>query len=317
MLPTVPQGIFPAHCGNTDGRTEGSTGGTPGLIDLCAEAEASGAGGLWAVDHLFWPGPVLECLTTLSVASVATERVPIGSCVLQLPLRRPAAVAKQAAALQLLSGGRFVLGVGVGSHQGEYEAAGVDYRRRGRLLDEGLAEVRRAWASAADPGAPYRQAPAADPVPVWIGGASDAAIARAARTGDGWVPVFLEPDEYRLGLRRLREAEAAAGRPPGAVTAAVVVMARVGGPEAAEDGARWLSSLYGAPPKAFERHLVAGPADRCAERLAEYHSAGAEHVVVMTASDVVEETWGELLGRLARPGPAETPDRATLMEVMT
>ena len=67
---------------------------------------------------------------------------------LQLPLRRPAAVAKQAAALQLLSGGRFVLGVGVGIHEGEYERAGVDFHRRGRLMDEGVAKVRAAWASA-------------------------------------------------------------------------------------------------------------------------------------------------------------------------
>ena len=141
----------------------------------CRAAEDAGAAALWACDHLFWHGPALEAMTALAVAATATRRAAIGTCVLQLPLRHPPAVAKQAAALQHLSGGRMVLGVGVGTHRGEYDAAGVDFATRGRRLDEGIATLRRAWASPGD--GSYAQLPAPAPVPVWVGGSSEAAPA--------------------------------------------------------------------------------------------------------------------------------------------
>ena len=184
ILPTAPQGEIPVHSGNTQGSTRGDTTGTTNtaqeLAATCAAAEEAGAGALWAVDHLFWGRPLLECLSALAVAATATRRAVVGSCVLQLPLRRAPAVAKAAATLQVLTGGRFVLGVGVGSHRGEYEAAGIDFAARGRLLDEGLAALRAAWASAGDPSRPYRQEPAGGDVPVWIGGSGPAALRRAA-----------------------------------------------------------------------------------------------------------------------------------------
>ena len=130
ILPATTQGELQAECSNTFG----TTGGAAALAEVCRRAEGTGADSLWAVDHLYWPHPIGEALTTLAVAAVATTRPTLGTCVLQLPLRQPAAVAKQATALQLLSGGRFVLGLGVGSHEEEYERAGVDFHRRGRLM---------------------------------------------------------------------------------------------------------------------------------------------------------------------------------------
>ncbi|HEX4082654.1 MAG TPA: LLM class flavin-dependent oxidoreductase [Acidimicrobiales bacterium] len=308
LPPRLPSDL-PGSSGSTSGKNRGSTiGTTEELQRTCRDAEALGASALWAVDHLFWATPMLECLTTLTVAATATTRAMLGSCVLQLPLRQPAAVAKQAAAIQLLSGGRFVLGVGVGRHRGEYEMAGVDFSRRGRLLDDGLAELRRAWDSAGDAAVPYRQEPAAPPVPVWVGGSSDAARRRAATSADGWVPLFLAPTELASSLEQLRAEVAAAGRPAAAVTPAVVVMVAVGRERKVhERGTRWLSSLYGIPPKAFDRHLVAGPAEHCASRLDEYVDAGAEHVVVMVADDRPLDHFAELVGALrpaVPPGPA-------------
>lgn len=320
ILPTTQWGVFPGKYGNTTGTNRGTTPGiTEALIRTCREAEAAGAGALWAVDHLFWPGPMLECLTTLTVAATATRTAALGTCVLQLPLRRPAAVAKQAAALQLLSGGRFVLGVGAGSHPGEYLMAGADFGGRGRQLDRGLDELRRAWASAGDPDLAYRQEPAAAPVPVWVGGSSDAARRRAARAGDGWVPMFLGPERLGAALGQLRDDTVAAGRPAGAVTAAVVAMVAVGRDRGVgARGAGWLSSLYGIPPKAFDRHLVAGPAEHCAEQVHRFFEAGADHVVVMVADDRAVDHFAELVGALspARPGPAApAPARPELVEV--
>jgi probable F420-dependent oxidoreductase len=286
ILPATLQGELPGEFGDTTGTTECTA---HNLSELCRRAEATGADSLWAVDHLYWPHPINECLTTLAIAAAATHRPTLGTCILQLPLRHPGAVAKQVTALQHLSGGRFVLGLGVGSHAAEYARAGVDYHRRGRLMDEGIAIMREAWSAASQPGADqstlgYRQEPASPPVPLWIGGSSAAARRRAAAVGDGWAPLFLTPDDYESALATLRRETEAAGRDPDAVEPAMVVFARVGDEDAAPvQGAQWLSDLYGVPAKAFDRYLVAGPPESCAAALSQYVEAGARHIVVMVA----------------------------------
>jgi alkanesulfonate monooxygenase SsuD/methylene tetrahydromethanopterin reductase-like flavin-dependent oxidoreductase (luciferase family) len=282
ILPATLQGELADESGITAGST---TGSAQRLSELCRRAEATGADSLWAVDHLFWPHAIDECLTTLAVAAAATWRPMLGTCVLQLPLRQPAAVAKQATALQHLSGGRFVLGLGVGSHPAEYARAGVEYHRRGRLMDAAITSMQSAWASGDEPGASYPQQPTSTRVPLWIGGSSPAARQRAAAVGDGWVPLFLTPDDYARALVALRQETEAVGRDPGAVEPAVVVFALVGpDDEAPTQGAEWLSEMYGVPPRAFERHLVAGEPDTCATALARYVEAGARHIVVMVAA---------------------------------
>jgi alkanesulfonate monooxygenase SsuD/methylene tetrahydromethanopterin reductase-like flavin-dependent oxidoreductase (luciferase family) len=274
------------------------------VAELCRRAEATGADSLWAVDHLFWPHPMGESLTTLAVAAGATSRATLGTCVLQLPLRRPAAVAKQATALQLLSGGRFVLGLGVGIHEGEYARAGIDYHRRGRLMDLGIAELRAAWAPGGDAPSDYVQEPSAPAVPVWIGGSSAAARRRAAAVGDGWVPLFLTADEYEPALAELRLETAEAGRAPDAVEAGVVVFAYVGDDDAApERGAAWLSNLYRLPPKAFGRHLVAGSPEACAASLRRFADAGARHILVMVAGSPAVEHFGLLSAAFCSEAP--------------
>jgi alkanesulfonate monooxygenase SsuD/methylene tetrahydromethanopterin reductase-like flavin-dependent oxidoreductase (luciferase family) len=292
ILPATLQGELADQSGITTGTT---TGTASQLGELCARAEATGADSLWAVDHLFWPHPINECLTTLTIAAAATRHLTLGSCVLQLPLRQPAAVAKQATSLQQFSGGRFVLGVGVGSHPVEYARAGVDYHRRGRLMDEGIVAMQRAWTSGRDADASYPQEPTSARVPLWIGGASPAARRRAAAVGDGWVPLFLTPDDYAPALLALRAETEAAGRDPDDVEPAVVVFARVGpDDEAPTQGAQWLSEMYGVPPRAFERHLVAGEPETCAEAFGRYVEAGARHIVVMVAAPGAVSHFGLL-----------------------
>ncbi len=286
ILPTLPQGGPPPDAGD--------------LARLCRAAEVAGASTLWACDHVFWHGPVLECLTALTVASTATEGAALGSCVLQLPLRRTSVVAKQAAALHHLSGGRLLLGVGVGSHAGEYEAAGIAFADRGRLLDAGIDTLRALW-SEPDELTRYGQRPApGSGLPIWVGGSSEAARRRAARHGDGWIPLFVAVDEYGEALGRLDEEAERAGRDPTAITRAITVFVSVGGPDAAERGACWMGSMYGLPPKAFARHLVSGTARHCARQLERWFEAGAGHVAVyMTTDDPLvqfEDLSGELAG---------------------
>jgi alkanesulfonate monooxygenase SsuD/methylene tetrahydromethanopterin reductase-like flavin-dependent oxidoreductase (luciferase family) len=262
----------------------------------------AGADSLWATDHLFWPHPIAEAMTTLAVAATATVRATLGTCVLQLPLRQPAVVAKQATALQLLSGGRFVLGLGVGSHAPEYARAGVDFHQRGRLMDHGIARLRAAWAAGdhggGDDPSGYRQAPSGGRVPLWFGGASAAARRRAAAVGHGWIPLFLTPVEYADSLAALRGETEEAGRDPEAVEPGVVVFACVGDADddggANDRGAAWLSDLYRLPAKSFRRHLVAGTPEACADALQRFTDAGARHLVVMVAGAPAVEHFARL-----------------------
>jgi alkanesulfonate monooxygenase SsuD/methylene tetrahydromethanopterin reductase-like flavin-dependent oxidoreductase (luciferase family) len=271
-------------------------GGDHDLATTCREAEALGADALWACDHLFWHGPALECMVALAVAATATTRAALGTCVVQLPLRQAAAVAKQAASLQSLSGGRLILGTGVGSHAGEYEQVGIDYHARGRLLDAGIAELRRSWATGdgvttGETGSSgperYRQLPEPSPIPVWVGGSSEAALRRAATLADGWIPLFLNPTEYRDAIERLGKEVDRAGRAEGEVTPSIVLFVSVDDDPSVgrARGTAWMSSLYGIPAKAFDRHLVHGSAAEVAEVVASYRRAGAEHVAVYVTAD--------------------------------
>jgi alkanesulfonate monooxygenase SsuD/methylene tetrahydromethanopterin reductase-like flavin-dependent oxidoreductase (luciferase family) len=301
ILPPTTQGELVGDGGST----VGTTGSAAEVAELWRRAEATGADSLWAVDHLFWPHPMGESLTTLAVGAGATSSATLGTCVLQLPLRRPAAVAKQATALQLLSGGRFVLGVGVGIHEGEYARAGIDYRRRGALMDEGIAEMRRAWTCPPESPSDYVQEPASAPVPLYVGGSSPAARRRAAAVGDGWVPLFLTAEDYGPALAELRRETAQAGRDPDSVEPGVVVFAWVGDDEdGPERGAAWLSNLYRLPAKAFRRHLVAGPPDACAAALRRFADSGARHILIMVAGSPAVEHFRLLRAAFTGRPPA-------------
>ena len=313
ILPTFVQHSVPAWAAPVD---EAPPDGDPlaELADLCRQAEAAGAGALWACDHLFWHGPCLECMVVLTVAAMATERAVVGSCVIQLPLRRAEAVAKQAATLQTLSRGRLILGVGVGSHPGEYEQVGAAYHSRGHDLDTAIDELHRSWRSgrgatrgdpsSSDPTERYLQLPAPQPVPVWVGGSSEAALRRAAHRADGWMPLFLSVDEYGDAVERLGKEVDVSGRAPDAVTPAMVLFVSIDDDleRGMTRGTEWMGSLYGIPPKAFERHLVAGTAEEVAARVAEYRAVGAEHVAIYVTDDRPIDQFSRLTAALATAG---------------
>ncbi|GAA2830054.1 LLM class flavin-dependent oxidoreductase [Kitasatospora paracochleata] len=142
-----------------------------------------------------YPEPFYEPFTTLSWLAGVTTRLRLGTTVLVLPYRHPLLVARMAANVQQLSGGRFVLGVGVGWARQEFDALDVPFTARGRLTDDHLAAVRDAW-RAMDAG----NAGASVAVPVWVGGNSAAAVRRAVRYGDAWHPLKPTLAELRTTL---------------------------------------------------------------------------------------------------------------------
>jgi probable F420-dependent oxidoreductase len=199
----------------------GRKAGPESIRRAAMEAEALGFDDVWVSEHIivpkdspypptpsFWD-PVLS----LTWAAAVTSKVRLGTSVLVLPLRHPLPLAKELATLQNLSRGRLILGAGVGWLEAEFDALGVPFHERGRRMDEGIAMMRAVWSD--DPvtfAAKWIPAkiesmrsqplPIA-PIPIWIGGSSDAAIRRALRN-DGWHGSRIAPDKAAGWVKRLR-----------------------------------------------------------------------------------------------------------------
>ena len=152
-----------------------------------------------------YPAPFYEPFTTLAWLAGLTHRVRLGTTVLIVPYRHPLLVARMAANLNDLSGGRLVLGVGVGWARQEFDALDVAFGQRGRLTDEHLLAIRAAWRDDRD----YRSGH----IPLWIGGNSDAALRRAVRLGDAWHPLRFTPGWLTSAVDRLTTAAADEHRP--------------------------------------------------------------------------------------------------------
>ncbi|MYS85623.1 LLM class flavin-dependent oxidoreductase [Embleya scabrispora] len=180
-------------------------GTDPGVLrDWAQTVEGLGFDLLMVSDHIAitpdvaerYPAPFYEPFTTLSWLAGITTRVRLGTTVLIAPYRHPLLTARMAANLNEFSGGRFVLGVGVGWARQEFAALGVPFERRGRLTDEHLRTIRAAWADTAAYGS--------GTIPVWVGGHSDAGLRRAIRLGDAWHPLRRTMPWLREGLVKLR-----------------------------------------------------------------------------------------------------------------
>ncbi len=192
-------------------------GASPSAIRRSAElAEELGFDSVWTTEHIIVGpegvdpyGRVYDPLVTLGWIAGWTERIGLGTSIVLVPLHHPMHLAKEAATLQELSGGRFRLGVGVGWHEDEYRFMGVPFERRGRRADEALRLMRALWSGAGDFEGElwsFRDA-TAEPHPsprpeIWVGGSSPPAIRRARELGDVWHPSRGSDPEH---VRRVKE----------------------------------------------------------------------------------------------------------------
>jgi probable F420-dependent oxidoreductase len=191
-----------------------------GIQRAATQAEALGFDDVWVSDHLVvpadqsYPGPYLyDPLMALAFAGAVTNRVGLGTSVLvatQYP--SPLAVANSLASLDYLSGGRLIAGAGIGWSRAEYEALGAVFGDRGRRLEEIISLWRTAWRD--DPAThaghfyPFRdirlQPKPAHEIPIWLGGTSDVAIARAAGLADGYHGIGVGPSDAGALVQRIR-----------------------------------------------------------------------------------------------------------------
>ncbi len=213
---------------------------TEQLCDLARIAEEVGFHGVLASDHLFYPErlesrypyspdgepgvapatPWPEPFAAIAAMAAVTRTLRFCTMVYVLPMRHPLAVAKATGTVAALSGGRFVLGAGVGWMKQEFTALGEDFHTRGRRMDEMMTVLRKLWRGGMvehhgryydfDP---LQISPAPpSPIPIWIGGASQAALRRAALLGDGWLGSGNDPAEVPAILEQLGQLRRQAGR---------------------------------------------------------------------------------------------------------
>jgi alkanesulfonate monooxygenase SsuD/methylene tetrahydromethanopterin reductase-like flavin-dependent oxidoreductase (luciferase family) len=267
------------------------------LIDVVAaarHAEDLGFESAWAVDQLIAGTgvPFLDSTVALSAAAGATSNIRLAFGVMILPLRRVVWAAKQAAALQYVSGERLLLGIGVGGdrHSLSWEAIGVPRRERGRRTDAALAVLADLIAGKAVDldGTVVQLAPGVPVPPIIVGGMADAALARAAAHADGWFTLPLPTVQLAPAVGRLAELAGELGRPVPTITGSTSV-AIDGDPALPqpEELVRKLSDpdgMYGMPADAVPDILVTGGPAAVAERIGALGAIGAERVVVTIAA---------------------------------
>lgn len=233
-----------------------------GFTDITVEADRLGFESVWFPEHLVLPVemsssphpghdhppippsvPVFDCFAYLCFLAGKTERVRLGTHVYNLALRHPFVAARAVQTLDIVSGGRAEVGIGASWLAQEWEAAQLDFRTRGRRLDEALEVCRRLWTEEVvehhgeffDFGpVMFEPKPVQQPPPIHVGGESDAALRRAARTGDGWIGITHTVESIARPVERLRRWREEAGR------ADRPFEVSVGGPvESPDDVARW------------------------------------------------------------------------------
>jgi len=231
---------------------------------------------------------IYEALTLITYLAGVTRAVRIGIAVQILPYRNPILNAKMITTLDVLCGGRFVLGVGVGWCEEEFEALGADFAHRGSVVDEQI-EIFKQASSGEEisfkgrhyevTGTRLLPRPAQLPhPPLWIGGISRVARRRAALLGDGWYPIRLSPAEVGAGLNEILERRSEHGLPTAGYAVTVGIPVHFG-PEPL--------------PGAFSAAIQGGP-DEMAEQLAAYEAAGVGLFVVRSSSNEFERVCEDM-----------------------
>lgn len=257
------------------------------LIQVAARAEEVGLDSVWVTDHVVVPRDVsliyrddmLDPLAVLPWLAGVTERIALGTSVIVAPYRSPLPVAKLLASVDVLSGGRLIVGVAVGWLEGEFEALGVPFRERGRRTDEAIELFRTVWTEEyptistnhhqltdvkASPMPLQKPRP-----PILVGGSSEAALRRAARLGDGWHASSVPPSVFRasaLAVGNYWKEAKREGEPQLTLRVPLLI-----------DG---IHRPAVDPALLGSRHIVRGPIANVARELRQYQSAGCDHIAL-------------------------------------
>ncbi len=273
-------------------------------VDLC---EGSAIDSIWFSERLVSSSPNLEPMTAMAAVAGRTKRLKFGMNAIVLPFRDPLILAKECATLDYLSGGRLLPAFGVGNENApEFGATGRNPQGRGAYSDEVILCLTRFWNEerVTHEGAHFRYhdvtitpRPVQRPLPVWIGGSSEAAIRRTARLGSGWLAGLQSPAQVRPVVAAIRRESLAAGRPIDDDHYGAGFAFRFGSVDEPEvqRSTKAFARIPGAPdPLAY---LAVGDAAAIAARAAEYVDAGISKFVLRPVAES-DEGWMEQTRRL-------------------
>jgi probable F420-dependent oxidoreductase len=310
----------------------GPLSSVPNIVRAAQEAERMGFDTAWLHDHVVWSSEMhrhhissgaaealkddqtadfYEALVTMGYLAAQTKTIKLGVACLVMPLRNPIYAAKQTSTLDVISGGRLVVGVGLGSKategSHEFEVFQVPFSKRAPLTDEYIDAMKAIWT---EPLASYEgktlsfkdaevfPKPVQRPhPPVWVGGWTDKAAIRAARRGDGWIPGWLSPSEMGRGRQLLLEEADRVGRDGEQITVAVeklsaIARTREEALERALPTIRTSSKTYERDVDniqfALDRHIIGSVDDVC-RRVEEFVEAGVTHFELKLLYSTMEE----------------------------
>jgi probable F420-dependent oxidoreductase len=281
------------------------------LLRVTQEAERLGYYAVMGNDHLTTqtyvrrtyadPPNFYEPLITYAYCAARTERIRFMTGVIVMPVRDPVLLAKQVATLDQLSGGRVLLGLGVGAYREEFEATHPDLRlaTRGDMVEEGIRSLRLLFTSrqASLAGRYYRfedvemyPKPLQQPLPIFSGGNAEGSIRRAAELCDGWLPAGIGPEQIRAGRDKLYAYARQAGRDPDQISIAPQLVVSVGRTQQEARDAFLRSQLYehlvslqsstlkGSDTSAYEAVNLIGTPDEICARVERYAHVGVDHL---------------------------------------
>ena len=274
-------------------------GAREGVLHSARAMEEAGFDSLWVGDHVSFHIPILESLTLLSFAAAATERIALGTSVYLLPLRHPTLIAKTTSTLDVLSGGRLVLGVGVGGEfPPEFEAVGVPVEERGPRADEAIEVIRRLWSEdrVEHAGHHFRFGPVSlDPKPlqpggppIIVGGRKGATFRRAGALGDGYVSHMCATDTFAANLETIRGHAATAGRVahPFEPMSFLFTVFDDSYEAALDRAAALLQRIYNVPfREAAAKYCLLGRPEDCLEQMQRFVDVGSRHIILSLLSD--------------------------------
>jgi probable F420-dependent oxidoreductase len=289
------------------------------LVDYGIKMEQLGFDSLWVWDHVLLgvqPNfPIIESLTLLTAIGARTSKIKLGTGILVLPMRNPVILAKQLASMDQLTNGRLLMGMASGWYRREFDAVGVPFEQRGKIMDENLEIMTRLWTEDMVQGEWSRhKIPAGvmypKPVqkprpPILIGGYVDRVLKRAAVSGDGWLTYFYRAEDFAKSWAKIRDFAKEGGKDPDTVLNANQLPICIGKSRAAveADMMDWLTKEwdFASWSDSTKDSAIMGTVDECVAQLKEHLAVGTQKLIFVPYKyemSQIETIANEIIPRL-------------------
>ncbi|HLU18622.1 MAG TPA: TIGR03619 family F420-dependent LLM class oxidoreductase [Pusillimonas sp.] len=266
------------------------------LIEYGVRMEELGFDSLWVWDHILLGVdphfPIVDSLTLLTAIAARTKKIKLSTGILVLPLRNPVTLAKQLSSMDQISNGRLLLAMAAGWYKREFDAVGVPFEQRGRIMDDNLEIMRRffnedlvsgEWPNHSIPAGVMFPKPVQQPFPILIGGYADRVLKRAATNGDGWLTYFYKPDAFVESWQKVCNYAEEAGRDPATLLNGNQLPIMVGDSRAAVEKTMmdWLNVDFDIAQgsKSTMDSAIMGNVDECVAQLKEHIDAGVQKLI--------------------------------------